>query len=117
QAASKRATEAVEHDCVDRDVDQEQTHTEDELIVPGEGGRIEDGKDIVLHEVTRVAGGASSHSERVLKRGGRADPPGELDECAPGDCGHVKPRKPAPTKHQQSAEYGESHERGMNDEH
>ena len=62
----------------------------------GQARRIEDRKEVVLHEGARVAGFTACPAESVLQRCQWTDPAHELDEHSPRGGRGVKPSEPPP---------------------
>ena len=104
----------TKHVTVDGHIEDQNESPQDELIVSGQRGRIEDRKNVVLDEATRITCAARLLAKRVFQRRKGADTAGQLDGGPPECRRDVNVGHPWPPEDEQSTEYHEQHEEKVN---
>jgi hypothetical protein len=104
------APRAKQDGRVDGEVHGENADSEEKLRIRRQAGRIDERRQIVLDEVSRITGAAGSFPQVILERRERADPTQELHECPPDRGREVQPGEPGPSQDKESAGGHEDHE-------
>src|SRR5262249_46245266 len=79
--------------------------------------RVEDRDDVVLYETALVPRTSGPLAQPVLEWSQRANPTHPMHHHAPNGQRKMQPRRPRPSKRQQSARHDESDEREVNEDH
>jgi hypothetical protein len=104
------APRAKEDGGVDGEIHGEDADSEGKLRIRRQAGRIDEQHQVVLDEVSRIAGAAGPFPQMILERRERTDPTRELHECPPDCGGKVQPGEPGPSQDEESARGHEDHE-------